>query len=45
MGDVVFIGLALALFALSGWYVAGCERLIGGEDRGRESAGRTDDRR
>jgi hypothetical protein len=27
--DVLFVVLALAMFALSGWYVRGCERLIG----------------
>lgn len=29
VADVVFVGLAVALFALSGRYVSGCERLIG----------------
>ena len=28
MADVLFIGLALALFALSAMYVRGCGRLI-----------------
>jgi hypothetical protein len=32
MADVAFVLLALGLFALSGWYVRGCERLIGAGD-------------
>ncbi|MGH8933836.1 MAG: potassium transporter Trk [Egibacteraceae bacterium] len=32
MADLVYVGLAVALFVLSAWYVAGCERLIGRGD-------------
>lgn len=32
MADVVYVLLALALFATSAYYVGGCERIIGSED-------------
>ena len=32
MADLVVIVGALAFFAISAWYVAGCDRIIGRED-------------
>jgi hypothetical protein len=38
MGDLIFVGLVLAFFALSVAYVKGCERIVG-RDTGAELPG------
>lgn len=38
MGDLVFLALVVAFFALAAAYVAGCERIVGRAPAGHEHA-------